>query len=243
MPPKKSATRAAPLGATTRSPRKRKQPSATPPAAKAPPNPTARAETMRATREALLAAGEELFARDGLDGPSLDAICAHAGKTRGAFYVHFADRDAFLAAVMDRVGAPFLEAVLGGSSPLSLEEVARRFVQSISEGKYPLMREGALRPSQLIDACARSPEVRARYAELIETAVERLAAVIRREQERGDSPGELVAREVATLLIALIVGAQTMLIDLKLPIDVPGLSLTALTILENYRKRGRAGKT
>ena len=50
-----------------------------------------------------------LFAKHGLDGPSLDDICAHAGFTRGAFYVHFEDRDDFLVAVMDRVGRQIVD--------------------------------------------------------------------------------------------------------------------------------------
>jgi len=43
-----------------------------------------------------------------LDTPSLDDICDRAGFTRGAFYVHFADREALLVAVMDHVGESFV---------------------------------------------------------------------------------------------------------------------------------------
>ncbi|MGH7328029.1 MAG: TetR family transcriptional regulator, partial [Polyangiaceae bacterium] len=55
------------------------------------------------TRDALIAAGAMEFAEKGVDGPSLDGICARAGFTRGAFYVHFRDRDDLLVAVVDRV--------------------------------------------------------------------------------------------------------------------------------------------
>ena len=44
-----------------------------------------REETKQATRDALISAGMALFAEQGLDGPSLDAICDRAGFTRGAF--------------------------------------------------------------------------------------------------------------------------------------------------------------
>src|SRR4051812_40727719 len=67
--------------------------------------PRTREETKQRTREALVEAGIALFAEQGLDGPSLDAICERAGFTRGAFYVHFRDRDELLQAVMERVGA------------------------------------------------------------------------------------------------------------------------------------------
>src|SRR5512139_3571958 len=167
---------------------------------RAPRPPRPRAETMQETREALLRAGEELFACEGLDGPSLDAICARAGKTRGAFYVHFEDRDAFLAAVMERVGMPFLDAVLGaGAEPVTLGEAAARFVDAVARGAYPLTKGGALRPSQLIDACTRSKAVRDRYAGLIQDAVARLSLAVKRAQSAESARPDVEADDVAVL--------------------------------------------
>ena len=61
---------------------------------------------MAETREALIQAGLAEFAERGFDAPSLDKICARAGFTRGAFYVHFENREDFLVAVMEsRLGA------------------------------------------------------------------------------------------------------------------------------------------
>src|SRR5258708_36557590 len=54
------------------------------------------------TRDAIVDAALEVFSAEGLDTPSLDAICARAGCTRGAFYVHFKDRDDLVAAAMER---------------------------------------------------------------------------------------------------------------------------------------------
>lgn len=118
---------------------------------------------MEATRAALVDAAESLFAEQGLDA-SLDAICERAGFTRGAFYVHFADRDALLVAVMAKVGASFLaqmfaaaeatpararesaEPTREGHAPASalthageLGSAAARFVAAIESGGYPLM--------------------------------------------------------------------------------------------------------
>ena len=60
----------------------------------APSPPSAPAQAAKQeTREALLQAAMAEFAEKGLDLPSLDAICARAGFTRGAFYVHFRDRE------------------------------------------------------------------------------------------------------------------------------------------------------
>ncbi|HVH04632.1 MAG TPA: TetR family transcriptional regulator, partial [Myxococcota bacterium] len=63
---------------------------------------SARELAKQETREALVQAAIAEFAEKGLDLPSLDAICARAGFTRGAFYVHFRDREELLGAVMER---------------------------------------------------------------------------------------------------------------------------------------------
>jgi TetR/AcrR family transcriptional repressor of nem operon len=184
---------------------------------------TTRKQAMAATREALIDAGLAAFGAQGLDA-SLDGICDRAGFTRGAFYVHFRDRDDFLVAVMDRAGGEFLAALFeGGSLPATVE----RFVEAIASGAYPLTRKGGVRPHQLLEACARSPVVRGRYVSLIETSLEQLAQMIR----RGDGlRSDVAAPELATLLMAAVIGAQTM-IELDLPIDPPRLARAFLRLL------------
>jgi AcrR family transcriptional regulator len=50
------------------------------------------------TRKQLVDAAREIFARDGFELARLEDIAAASGKTRGAFYAHFRDKeDAFLA--------------------------------------------------------------------------------------------------------------------------------------------------
>jgi AcrR family transcriptional regulator len=201
-----------------------------------------RAATKQQTKEALLQAGMALFAEQGLDGPSLDAICERAGYTRGAFYVHFRDRDDFLVAVMERVGGDFLDAVIGAG----LEPTVQRFVASLASGLYPLTRRGGVRPYQLYDACARSPAIRARYVEILRLAIAKLAVVVEDEQRGGGraraaTRGDRVAgapADVAALLLALAIGAHTML-DLELPLDYAGLAQTAVALLTGRAARGR----
>jgi AcrR family transcriptional regulator len=181
---------------------------------------------MQKTREALIAAGMELFAQQGLDAPSLDAICERAGYTRGAFYVHFADRDDLLIAVMDRVGAAYLDAVLPAgadatdAAPVSFEEIVQRFLLTVQTGLYPLLgRPGGVRPHQLVDACVRNPTIRARYVALVRTSIERLALAVGDGQARARVRRDVDAGQIATLLLATIIGGQTML-ELGVPLDL-----------------------
>src|SRR5262249_622232 len=97
-----------------------------------------RAQAKRETREALIHAGLEAFAAEGLDAPSLDAICARAGFTRGGFYVHFKDRDDFLVAVMEDVLGRFLDAVIAtGDEAHDLGHTIERFTGALDQVKHP----------------------------------------------------------------------------------------------------------
>jgi AcrR family transcriptional regulator len=201
-----------------------------------------REETKLRTRAALVDAGIALFGEQGLDAPSLDAICERAGFTRGAFYVHFRDRDEFLEAVMERLGAQFLDAVLvdedeqKGKPGTALTRTVSRFVGAVAAGEYPLMRDGGVRPHQLLDACARSPAIRAQYVRLAEESVTRLGRIVRADQKAGTLRDDVDHRAVATLLLAAIIGAQTMN-ELRMKVDLPGTASAMLRLLAPTRKR------
>jgi TetR/AcrR family transcriptional regulator, transcriptional repressor for nem operon len=51
------------------------------------------------TREALLDAGRELAQEHGLSALSVNAVIERAGVAKGTFYVHFADRNAYVEAL------------------------------------------------------------------------------------------------------------------------------------------------
>jgi TetR/AcrR family transcriptional regulator, transcriptional repressor for nem operon len=178
-------------------------------------------------------AGIELVARDGLDGPSLDAICARAGYTRGAFYGHFADRDEFLVAVMDEVGRRFLDAVLSAAAGAQedLMAVAARFLAALGRGDYPLAGKRGVKPHQLLAACARSPRIRARYVALVEDAIRRVAEVIGRDQQRRGLRRDLDPEQLARLLLAVVIGAHTML-ELDIDLDVARIGALLLRVVK-----------
>lgn len=60
------------------------------------------AERTEATTTALVDAARELFARDGYDATSLDAVAARAGVTKGAVYHHFDGKRQLFEAVFSR---------------------------------------------------------------------------------------------------------------------------------------------
>src|SRR5271166_3940822 len=53
------------------------------------------------TRARLLTAAAELFADQGIDAVSVDAVAEAAGRTSGAVYAHFGSKQGLLLAVLD----------------------------------------------------------------------------------------------------------------------------------------------
>ena len=214
-----------------------------------PPPPVSRDDTKQQTRAALVQAALELFAEQGLDVPSLDAICDRAGFTRGAFYVHFKTREDILIAVMEQVGAVFLASVfegLGADGPATrsaspppqrkrLHHAVKRFVEAVSSGAYPLIsssgRGPLVRPHQLLDACARSPVVRERYRELVQMSVSVVSGLVHADQQDGDVRTDVAPDAVASMALALIIGAQTMA-DVGLTLDAAVLGHTIEKLLK-----------
>jgi TetR/AcrR family transcriptional repressor of nem operon len=200
--------------------------------------PKSRDETKKETREALIRAGLAAFQEDGLDA-SLDDICDRAGFTRGAFYVHFADREALLVAVMDHVGEAFLASVfsgMGGAGDglVTLRTVAERFVASVKSGTYPLMPPRGKKPmvsmQQLLAACARSKHVRERYKGLVEASAGAVSALARNDQTTKQMRREVDPAAIGHLMLATIIGAQTMG-ELGVAVDPEALTRTMLTLL------------
>ncbi len=187
---------------------------------------SSRDQAKQETREALLRAALALIPERGLD-VSLDDICDRAGYTRGAFYVHFADRDALLAAVMERVGRSVLDALIGATGHGDdLASVVARFLRGLSTGAYPLTRAGGVRPYQLLDACARSPAVREQYVTLVREAVKRLGESLGAGQQQGTVRDDVRPEDLGMLLVTIAIGVHT-LVDLDVPLDL-GRAATSL---------------
>ena len=123
-----------------------------------------------------------LFSEEGVDLPSLDAICARAGFTRGAFYVHFRDRDDFLEAVMQRVLVDFVDDVVSATqSGDDLSETIGRFLRAASEGKVPLMGTHQRLVLHLMTrGLQRDDSMRGQFKLLLEHAMTRIASAVER---------------------------------------------------------------
>ena len=94
------------------------------------------------TKDRILDAAERLFARDGIEAPSLRAITAEAGVNLAAVNYHFQSKDALIRAVITRRVVPVNQRRLelldacenaAGDGPLSLEGVLDAFLRPVVE--------------------------------------------------------------------------------------------------------------
>jgi len=204
-------------------------------------SPSDRLVGKRETREALIQAGIAELAEKGLLEPSLDAICARAGFTRGAFYVHFEDREGFIASVMERVLGGFLDAIIAtGSQEHDLAQTVTRFTDDVARWKrgdpgallgLPLPGAGrTIQFHRLIEACTRSPFIQERWAALVREAIERVAKAAGEGQVAGSVRSDIEAEPIGSLLVSLALGAVAAL-ESGVPFDPAAARDAALALL------------
>jgi AcrR family transcriptional regulator len=169
-----------------------------------------RAESKEATRQALLQAGLAELVEHGLDVPSLDAICARAGYTRGAFYVHFKDREDFFVAVMDWALSGILLGVMGANGQTDLHSAVARFSHYMTHREWPVVGKYPLASHRLIEAISRSEQLKARWAEVFRKIVEGMAALVARAQQKGEARASLDPELAAEAIVTMGLGAMNL---------------------------------
>jgi TetR/AcrR family transcriptional repressor of nem operon len=180
------------------------------------------------TRQSLIDAALELFSKEGLDAPSLDAICERAGCTRGAFYVHFADRDALIAAAMTTRRHDVVGTLLGAAD-VPIRSVLELFAQAVESGAFP--PAGAVRSGELVSACRRSKTVRTEQHRLLAETHARIAERIAHDQAQGRVRTDVDARSLALVLLLAETGAE-LLLDIGFSFDIRGSARTLGACLE-----------
>jgi AcrR family transcriptional regulator len=84
-----------------------------------------KADRAAATRQALVAAGRELFAARGYAATPREEIVARAGVTRGALQHHFGDKQALFESVYEQVEAEVVAAVAVAAMAVGDEPLAQ----------------------------------------------------------------------------------------------------------------------
>ena len=173
-----------------------------------------RTSAKEASHERIVDAAARAIRRSGYGGTGVADIMKEAGLTHGAFYAHFASRDAMLAEAADRAGAEanaIAARVIAAAPPdqslqaLVAAYLSKQHVQGIESG-CPTSALGSEMPRQ-------SPEVRLAATRRIKEMVDLVA----RQLPDWGQPG---AHERALVTVATMVGT----LILARAVDDPAMS-------------------
>lgn len=156
------------------------------------------------TRNVLLDAAEEVFARKGFDGAALEDIAEVGGYTRGAIYSHFGSKAELFLAVIERQRQQFLDgfadviANFHRLEDLDADELGDRWRDLVAvEGS-----DRAALGSEYTLFLLRNPEARARVAEQREETVRALADYISKGAARLGGHLNIPALDLARVVLA-----------------------------------------
>ncbi len=176
--------------------------------------PQARAAAKDASHERIVSSAARAIRRSGYAGTGVADIMNEAGLTHGAFYAHFASRDAMLAEAADRAGAEAFaranEVISAAPAKGSLEFLIHSYLSQEHlkdiECGCPMAALGSEMPRQ-------SPEVRRVATRRIKEMIDLVA-----HEAQTAEPAE--AREQSLVTVATMVGT----LILARAVDDPGLS-------------------
>lgn len=163
--------------------------------------PNAKAAAKQASHERIVEVAARAIRKTGYDGTGVADIMKQAGLTHGAFYAHFASRDAMLAEAADRAATESIAAVANviaqappehALSALLYAYLSREHVANTELG-CPLAALGSEMPRQ-------APEVRRVATRRIKEMIDLVA----RQSPEWGRPG---AHEQALVTVATMVGA------------------------------------
>ena len=170
-----------------------------------------------ATRQKLIESAPAVFARQGIDGASINDLCAAAGFSRGAFYSNFETKAELAIAVfghLARLLTETLDAQLDRwlASELDAETMVARIVEGVTD-RVSNAEEQAVR-AELFLAAFRHPELRNDVEptlELIYGAIERaLKRVAESRHLIFVIPPEDVSRLLVTSYSGLLMAQMAM---------------------------------
>src|SRR5438445_600997 len=201
-----------------------------------------RAERPEPSREQLMAAAIDCFARLGYQGTTIDRIARDAGVTKGAVYYHFRDKEELLfEAVKDRIGGfeqHVLEKVKVTPAPDALTRLrevvdACFFHATVSNHRRFIM-------TLMIEALDTNPRLSAEFRDILRRMRTFLTTVVLRGQQKGTLRAEVAPEEAAAVTSALIL-EELAYGDLALALHLLAPRLLTIPLLvagtEEQRKR------
>ncbi|HEX9695398.1 MAG TPA: TetR/AcrR family transcriptional regulator [Actinomycetota bacterium] len=193
-----------------------------------------RADARDATRHALLRAGLSETVENGGSVPSIEAICARAGFTRGAFYVHFKSRGEFVVKMLVWLVNDIQDSLFSGMGQdgiADLHTAVQRYSEVLVTGQWKGIGDIRSAYMTVLAGLRHSDTVRERHHELMTAAVTAFEQVLLDGQKAGAVRMDIDPGLTATLLCVLSVGAMVWT-DAGLPLEGQELGGSVLSLIK-----------
>jgi AcrR family transcriptional regulator len=182
------------------------------------PQANAQADRRAARRDALLAAGLELFGTRGYDETTVEDVCAEARLSTDEFEDHFSGTEGLLAAVHEQLAAELMGTV---AAALELESasagVERRARAGIAAFVQTLADDERKARVQLLESVGATRAIDARRREVRRA----FAGMIARGGERAATAGEIPRRDFGIVATALVGALYEVLVEWLLAEERP----------------------
>jgi AcrR family transcriptional regulator len=179
------------------------------------------AERRKETREQVLAAAAEVFARRGFHATSLEAIADQAGYSRGAVYYNFADKEELFLELLDRRCAERAQDL-------------RAVFADVDDDVEATSQQAQIAAQRALAAMTGDPEWRALYMEFLAHAARDSAfrrRFAKRTEEMRGALEDIVAERTGPIAGALDMEPE----QLAVVIDALGTGLWAHHMLHGSR--------
>ena len=178
------------------------------------PEPNARTAAKEASHERIVSAAARAIRRSGYDGTSVADIMKEAGLTHGAFYAHFASREAMLAEAADRAGAESVAASARVMATMPPEKALASLLRAY------LSKEHVAQAELGCPAAALGSEMPRQAPAVRRAATRRIKEMIDLVARQSPDWGQAGAHQRALATVATMVGALV----LARAVDEPALS-------------------
>ena len=173
------------------------------------------------TRQRLLRAAADVFARRGYDGTRVADIASEAGLSNSALYAYFTSKAELLVGALRTHGRRPLEDMVAADPERSIVDMLMRTGVGLRErpdaDRYLVI--------EALIAVRRDPEVAASMTDYVRERAEWMTGLVEQAQLRGEIDATVSARAIAHLATALAIGSTLLTPDLH---DVDDEEWTAL---------------
>jgi TetR/AcrR family transcriptional repressor of nem operon len=161
------------------------------------------------TRQQIVAAAAPIFNQRGYEGSTLSELMTATGLKKGGIYRHFTSKEELAAEAFDYTWQAAREIRLAGLEEKTGVAWLKGFIANFVERRSPVAG-GCPILNTAVDADDGNLMLRTRVTKALRSWRARLQSVVIKAAERGEIQADVDAKDVATLIVAMLEGALMM---------------------------------